>query len=309
LIIKFEYEGRENSEKAYLGFDCIVSKYSDFYRYLSNKLGTFIPARIPQRTIKIGFSRKDRVPLRYSVELKGEGCMRVIIAEDNPVELRYIKNLLSKDSDIALVGEANNGIEAINLISKTKPDVAFLDISMPVKSGLEVAKELNENISVVFITAHNDFALEAFSVGSIDYILKPIDPERIKKTITRIKRITYNKNTTQKIAVNIKRQILFLDVNKIIYLEKLPLVKKILFALENNQEINVSGTLEGFDEQLKYYGFVRSHKSYIINLNKISRIIPWGDNTYLVKFNGTEKEVMISRSYLPAIKSILRIRK
>jgi len=233
--------------------------------------------------------------------------MRVIIAEDNPIELRYIKNILSKDSDIVIVGEANNGVEAINLISKIKPDVAFLDISMPVKSGLEVAKELNENISIVFITAYDHFALEAFSVGSIDYILKPIDPERLVKTITRIKKITYNKNVTQKIAVSMKKQMLFIALNKIIYLEKLPLVKKILFTLENGKEINVSGTLDGFEKRLRNYGFVRSHKSYIINLNKINRIIPWGDNTYLVKFTGTEKEVMISRFYFPAIKSLLRI--
>lgn len=232
--------------------------------------------------------------------------MRVIIAEDNPIELKYIKNLLSKDSDIAIVGEANDGIEALDIIAKKKPDVAFLDISMPVKSGLEVAKELNENISVVFITAHNDFALEAFNVGSIDYILKPIDPERLLKTITRIKRIIYNKNTTHKIAVNIKKQLLFLDVNKIIFLEKLPLAKRISFIMENQQEINISGSLEYFEKQLSNYGFVRSHKSFVININKVNRIIPCSDNTYLVKFTGTKREVMISRSYSQAVKSMLR---
>lgn len=235
--------------------------------------------------------------------------MRVIIAEDNPIELSYIRNLISKDNDITIVGEANDGVEAINLITKIKPDVAFLDISMPVKSGLEVAKELNENICVVFITGHSDFALEAFNVGSIDYILKPIEPERIIRTITRIKRFRYDKNTTQKIAVNIKNEVIFLNVNKIIYLEKMPLVKKILFGMENQQELTVFGALDSFERSLACYNFVRTHKSFIINLNKVNRIIPCGDNTYIAKFSGTEKEVLVSRHYSASVKDMLKMGK
>jgi DNA-binding LytR/AlgR family response regulator len=228
--------------------------------------------------------------------------MRVIIAEDNPIEMNFFKEILSNYEDISIVGEVNNGSEASRIISKLKPDVAFLDISMPGINGIELAEKLNGDIFVVFITAHNDFAIRAFEIGSLDYILKPVEPERLNLTLERIRKLYPFRVGSKKISVNIKGSIIPIDIERIIFIEKLPIIKKVTIQLDN-QNYLVSGTLEDFEKRLKNHGFVRSHKSFIINVKKVEKMIPWGDKSYLAKMHGTKKEVLISRHYAPTIKA------
>lgn len=231
--------------------------------------------------------------------------MRVIIAEDNLTELNYFKRLLEKENNINIIGEAHDGEDALALLLKLKPDVAFLDISMPGLTGMEISESLDGKIFVVFITAHNDFALDAFNAGTFDYLLKPVDPKRLKLTIKRLKRILSLKHASPgKITVNIKGALVLLDVAKILFLEKAPLLKKIIIHMED-KEYKVSGTLDKFEDKLKHYGFARSHKAFIININKVDRLIPWGDNSYLVKLFGTKKEVIVSRHFAPLVKSLI----
>ncbi|MCL6561157.1 MAG: LytTR family DNA-binding domain-containing protein [Firmicutes bacterium] len=231
--------------------------------------------------------------------------MRVIIAEDNSTELNYFKRLLEKENDVHIIGEAHDGQDALELLLKLKPDAAFLDISMPGLTGMELAERLDGKVFVVFITAHNDFALDAFNAGTLDYLLKPVDPQRLKLTIKRLKRMLSFKYTRSgKITVNIKGTLVRLDINEILYLEKIPLVKKIIIHMKD-KEYKVSGTLDKFEDKLNNYGFARSHKSFIININKVDRLIPWGDSSYLIKLFGTKKEVMVSRHFAPLIKSLI----
>ena len=115
--------------------------------------------------------------------------MRIVIADDNKLEIQILKRILKNESDISIVGEASDGNNALQLILKFNPDAAFLDISMPGLTGIDVAQELKKrNVAVVFITAHHDYALDAFELGSVDYILKPITPERVTKTLGRLRR-------------------------------------------------------------------------------------------------------------------------
>ncbi|WP_066636828.1 LytR/AlgR family response regulator transcription factor [Desulfolucanica intricata] len=232
--------------------------------------------------------------------------MRVIIAEDNLVEMSYLKKLLSQEEDINIVGEAYDGHEAMKMISKLKPEVAFLDISMPGISGMELAKKFDDKVFIVFVTAHNEYALDAYEVGSVDYLLKPVDPERVNLTLKRIRKILPRKiKSSDRISVNVRGSIIAIEIDKIILIEKAPMIKKIIIHTMNNQ-YTVSGALNKFEDILKKYGFVRSHKSFIININKLEKMIPWGDKSYLAKLHGIKKEVFISRNYAPMIKSLIQ---
>ncbi|MTI80012.1 MAG: response regulator transcription factor [Firmicutes bacterium] len=229
--------------------------------------------------------------------------MRVIIADDNTTELNLLRQFLYKEQDVNVISEETNGDDALKNIDKFKPDVAFLDISMPGLSGIKIAKRISTDIFVVFITAHQDYALDAFELGSVDYILKPVTYGRIEKSLSRIRRYMSNKQNIQKLSINIKGQLIAIDINKIVFIEKMPLQKKLKIYTKDKEYV-VSGNLKNFEEQLKDYSFIRSHKSYLININMVNKLIPWGDKSYLAKMMGSKQEVLVSRKHAPIIKSL-----
>lgn len=228
--------------------------------------------------------------------------MRVVIVEDNLIEALYIRSLLLQENDIKIVGEADNGIKALELISRTKPDLVFLDISIPGLSGIDVASKISEDTKIIFITASADFAIDAFLIGSVDYILKPIGRERLIISLNRARK-AHAKIISNTISINNKGKITILDINKILFIEKELGSKQVIIHTANDQ-YKWSGTLKILEERLKANGFIRTHKAYIVNMSKIKAMIPYGDKSYLAIFHGTTKEVHISRKYAPHIKSL-----
>ncbi len=113
--------------------------------------------------------------------------IRTLLIDDERMARTELRRLLAAHKEIEIVGEATNADEAAELIAKIKPDLIFLDIQMPGKSGLQLAAEIDANIQIVFCTAFDHFAAEAFGLNALDYVLKPVDPERLAKTITRIR--------------------------------------------------------------------------------------------------------------------------
>lgn len=226
--------------------------------------------------------------------------MRVVIVEDNLIEASYIKSLLLQENDIEIIGEADNGIKALEVISRKIPDLVFLDISMPGLSGIDVASKISEDIKIIFITASADFAIDAFRVGSIDYILKPVSRERLIISLNRARKVQ-TKFITNTISINYRGKITFLDINKVLFIEKASGIRHIIIHTINDKYI-LAGTLKEHEERLKANGFMRTHKAYIVNLSKIKEIIPFGDKSYVAKLHGTTKEVHISRKYAPHIK-------
>lgn len=113
-----------------------------------------------------------------------------VLADDSPIILSLLRALLGRFwPDLQVLGEAEDGVKAQALIEQHQPDLAFLDIDMPVRSGLEVARALPERVQVVFITAYSEFAVDAFDVEALDYILKPIDAVKIAKMVSKAKRV------------------------------------------------------------------------------------------------------------------------
>ncbi|MBM7854677.1 two-component system response regulator LytT [Desulfohalotomaculum tongense] len=230
--------------------------------------------------------------------------MKIILADDNPREMAYIKNLLNNEKDIKIIGEAVNGRDALEKINKYNPDAAFLDITMPGITGLDVAKKVGNKLVIVFITAHNNYAVDAFDIGSVDYLLKPIEEKRFKITLQRIRKWLANNNHVQRLPIKIKGETILLKSSEIIFLEKEPLSKKVIIHTKE-KKYKINGTLSDYAVKLKDAGFVRSHKSFIINTKKVTKMIPWGDKSYLAVMNGTKEEVLISRNYAPVVKSMI----
>ena len=112
--------------------------------------------------------------------------MKAIIVDDERLARQELKNMLAEHKDIEVIAECANANEAKEKINQLKPDVVFLDIQMPGKNGLELAQELNPLPELIFITAHDEYALRAFEVNALDYLLKPIQPQRLAETLKKL---------------------------------------------------------------------------------------------------------------------------
>jgi len=226
--------------------------------------------------------------------------VKVLIAEDNPIELSYLKKLLANETGFTVIGEAYDGDTAINQINTLKPDLVFLDIQMPGVSGVEVSKAIDQNIKIVFITAHHDYAVEAFEIGSVDYLLKPVDEERFQLTLKRLRQLWMPKKKDI-LPIKVGRETIILDTDEIILIEKQKGIKKV--AIYTNKDFyNTNISLDSLEYKLGKSGFVRTHKSFLVNINKIKKILPWGDKSYLAKLEGTSKDIFISRKYASTVK-------
>src|SRR5436190_11656229 len=122
--------------------------------------------------------------------------IRTLIVDDEPLARERVKRLLRYETDIRVIGECGNGAEAIKSIKTEKPDLVFLDIQMPEKNGFEVIKSLDAKTvpTVVFVTAYDQYALQAFDVHALDYLLKPFNRERLHRAVTRAREIIENRN-------------------------------------------------------------------------------------------------------------------
>lgn len=255
--------------------------------------------------------------------------IKTIIADDEQPARNELAFLLENIAEIELIAQARNGQEVLELIEQQKPDIVFLDIQMPGKTGLEVARELKNsdfNPIVVFITAYDQYAVEAFEVNAVDYLLKPFEEKRIIELIERVKKIYYSDNEMKerltalldrmerdninyseiginKLAVQTCRgHLKLLNYNEIVLLYT---KNSRVYARTATEEYEVASTLSDLEERLKKHKFLRAHRSYLINLNKVKEIIPWFKGKYQVVMNDNrETEVIISRSKVKELQRI-----
>jgi DNA-binding LytR/AlgR family response regulator len=244
--------------------------------------------------------------------------IRILIADDKTEDGAHLRTIFEKRNDIELVAEARNGPELLAYTSRLKPQAVFLNLEMPELDGMSAAKKLMEkdaDIIIVFIAGRPDFAAEAFEISSFDYILKPFTQDRVKKALERIhSRLAERARDRQKV-VNIFRsvdklyirsghELHFIDTHSILYAEK-ERKKTIVHTITNKYETHES--INEIEKRLDKMNFFRSHKCYLINLKRIEKIIPWGENSHLVKFFGTEKDAIIARSKVKVLYDLLKI--
>jgi len=252
--------------------------------------------------------------------------VRAIVADDEAPareELIYILQQLNK---VEVVGQASHGLQVLDLNRKYKPDLIFLDIKMPGMNGIEVAKKLLEESHVpyvIFITAYDEYAVEAFEVNAIDYILKPVYEERLDKALNRIMEQIAKKDKdylnklnkliedmnekgheSSRISVYHNGKLIPLDKDDIIYAT---VENKNTIIVSTKGRFEVNYTLGQLQKILSSDNFFRSHKSFIINIDKIELIEPWFNCTYNVVLKDVNMKIPVSRSQSKEFKEIMNI--
>lgn len=230
--------------------------------------------------------------------------MRTIIVDDERLARNELRRLLEAFPSIEIIEEASNGEEAISKINQLRPELVFLDIQMPGKSGFEVLEALDESVipDVIFTTAFDEYALKAFDFDAIDYLLKPIEPQRLDQAIKKLEED--NRPEGQEGAVQPKvfsendqvfvkdgNKYWFIRLNTVRLFESIGNYVRIYF--ENHKPL-ILRSLNALEERLDPQVFFRANRKHIINLRMIETIEPYFSGGILVKLKGGEK-VEISR--------------
>lgn len=253
---------------------------------------------------------------------------RCLIVDDEMPARKELFYILNNMKDIEVVGEASHGMQALELIDKLRPDTVFLDIQMPQMSGIDVARELlNKEYKpmIIFVTAYDEFAVQAFEVNAIDYLLKPISDERLKDSLNKINEVSqkvkkininqlgelieYIKTNTkessqQRISLYFEDRLIPVETKEIIYAT---IEDKSTTIISNKGKFESNCTLNELMEELDPLMFFRTHKSYIVNLNCIESIEPWFNSTFNINLKNNEEVIPVSRTYAKSFKEIMNI--
>ena len=233
--------------------------------------------------------------------------MRAIIIDDERLARKELNNLLKNYPEIEIVDQAVNADDALEKIKRLNPDLIFLDIQMPGKTGFELLEELDKVPKVIFTTAYDEFATRAFDVNALDYLLKPIQEERLKDTITKVLAVeasalseraqTETLEVKQSLGVNDQvfvkdgERCWFISLKEIRLFESDGNYIKVYF---NNFKPMIHKSLNALDEKLDERSFFRASRKFIINLSWIETIETWFNGGLLVQLKGGEK-VEVSR--------------
>ena len=233
----------------------------------------------------------------------------VLIAEDDPAMRHILRKVLEEIPGVKVIGEADNGLEAIRMSREMVPRVVFLDIAMPEKDGLEAAREIcdaSPATMLIFATAYEDFTHEAFAVYAFDYLVKPFKIDRIRQTMEQV-RIRLPKAERAEIAPHTPqaetglKKILVKNEGK----KSLVSIKDIVFLTREGRnvaihtiegKIKTTETIETLEQKLTGNTFFCCHRGFIINLNMAKEIQPWGRKTCKVILNNTKESITITKA-------------
>lgn len=238
--------------------------------------------------------------------------LKTIIIDDSKLIRTELKLLLAEFSQIDFAGEAANIQQAVQLVKEIEPDLIFLDIQLKNESGFDLLEKTNVSAKIIFVTAHNQYAVKAFEVNALDYLLKPIQPKRLKQAIEKL--------TLTEQSVNIKNELGKISYDDVVYLMinhspkffKVAELKAIIaegkysFILhgENKKDL-VSKTLREWENLLPDKYFVRIHRSTIVNFEFVEKVKKFSNNTYEVYVKSSDVPFKISRRYATKLKSKL----
>lgn len=251
--------------------------------------------------------------------------IRVLLVDDEPLARERVRKLLEKEPDIELLGECADGASAVQLIREHAPDLVFLDVQMPELDGFGVLERLGSFTlpAVVFITAHDQFALKAFEIHAVDYLLKPFDAARFQTTLDRVRGILRGKmrgeldvrlaallaevrpeekpRTLERIAVKSSGRVVFVKVEDIDWIEAADNYVSLHLGTEEHLHRETMATIEG---QLPAAQFMRISRSTIVNVDRIKELQPLFHGEYAVLLrNGTR--LTLSRSYRDKIDQLM----
>lgn len=239
--------------------------------------------------------------------------IKVIIIDDEPLARGLIKEYLQQHPQIEMVEECNDGFEGIKAIQQHQPDLIFLDIQMPKINGFEMLELIDQPPAVIFTTAFDEYALKAFETHAVDYLLKPFSKERFDKALKKfLEQSSVQRQNTQtllqmiqseRVVVKTNNGIRIIPVSTIHYLEAADDYVKIYTqegAFLKNKTMNF------FEESLSKEQFVRTHRSYLVNIQEITRIDPYEKENHIVILKSGVK-IPVSKSGYSKLKNVLDI--
>jgi len=247
--------------------------------------------------------------------------IRCLIADDEPLMRDRMRELLAAyGDDFQLVAEASNGADALEKFEATQPDVCFLDIRMPIRSGLEVATEIGDRSRIVFCTAYDQFAIEAFERGAVDYLLKPVEEERLAVTLDRLRKgidtppddvtpvIHLLNSQTPRATARLKwikalvgHDVKMFPVDDVIFFQSDTKYTRVVTESEDVLiRTSLRELLDGLDPEI----FWQVHRSAIVNVNRITRITRDGVEKHSLVLRGCPEKIAVSRHFFHLFKQM-----
>lgn len=235
---------------------------------------------------------------------------KVLIADDEKAGRILIKEFLEDYPDLVLIAEVNNGVDAINEINRFKPDLVFLDIQMPGKTGFEVLNHLEEIPNIIFSTAYDEYALKAFEVHAVDYLLKPYTKERFRTAVERLNtsnskvgelaQSVFMEDTSYptRVLVQYNKKLITIKCDEVVWVEAYGDYSKVH---TKDQEYLSNFGISDLEQKLDPQLFLRVHRSSIINLDRVQELNKYGKSYDVTMENG--EVVRVSRGYMDAIKN------
>jgi two-component system LytT family response regulator/two-component system response regulator LytT len=252
--------------------------------------------------------------------------LTAVVVDDEQLAREELCYLLDQIDGVEVVGQAANGLEAVDTISRLDPDLAFLDMQMPGLSGLELVRQLQgagTTASVVFVTAFDHQAVEAFEVNAVDYLLKPVDATRLAQAVSRARsrradappladqldrlvRMIAPASRPAQVAVKVQERYILVQADDILYAsvvdDSINIVTGQVSGTSNDR------TLDELQARLDPVTFWRVHRSHLVNINKIKEIVPWFSRNYILRMKDAKAtEIPVSRSQTRRLREYLKL--
>lgn len=246
--------------------------------------------------------------------------IKVLIIEDEELARILLRNFIEKYNNIEIIGECENGFDGAIAIKEKKPDLIFLDIQMPKLNGFEMLEFIESPPAIIFTTAYDNFAIKAFELGAIDYLLKPFSQKRLKQAIDKTMNLISNKpppnnninnllqyvheeqEIIKRIAVKNRNNI---EIIQTLSIERIEAQDDYVFIYTNDgKRFLKNSTMSYLEKHLDSTEFIRIHRSNIIRIDRISKIELYEKDTQLIFLKGGDK-IKASRNGYKALKAIL----
>ena len=255
---------------------------------------------------------------------RATATLTTVIVDDEQLACDELAYLLRDFPEVELVATGRNGLEAVQLIRKTEPDLVFMDVHMPGQDGISVVRELRESgvelPHFIFVTAYDQYAVEAFRLEAMDYLLKPVDKARLAETIDRARRSAQEKKAA---ALEIpaplpspphRTKLLIRNANRNFIVD----AQDVIYATIDNGLItlvatNVEGhsnyrTIEDLQANLNKETFWRVHRSFLVNIHKIKEVVPWFKSSYQLRMDDRKHtEIPVSRVQTKRLRELLKL--
>jgi len=259
--------------------------------------------------------------------------LKAVVVDDEQLARDELGYLLNQIGGVDVIGQAGNGVEALSTIEKLQPDVVFLDVQMPGLTGFEVARRLVDGRAasqIIFVTAYDQHAIEAFEVNAVDYLLKPVEQGRLEVAVDRARRridsdrqaepgvknaaelekiiqlVAERQSRRERLAIKVGERFLLVQADDIIYAS----LADEGISVVTSQHAGTSNyrTLDELHERLDPTVFWRVHRAHLVNINKIKEIVPWFSRNYILRMKDEKStEIPVSRMQTRRLREYLKL--